>query len=407
MDARLKRTIFDRAPKTKPRGEKHMRIQTCLVFLSLALAALPAARADDSNPYNVTVTTLITTPLVIEGLTNDDSGNLYAPGRATTAGQPCPVWRVPIDTPVLTIVGQVPAPSATGTCSPSGLAFGPDGTPSTSSPPTATLFASGVPGTNGLAFDWNGNIWTGDGTTGVGRVWKITPQGVVSEVFRVPPMANEVNLVSGTGGVGRDVRSLPTGTITVTPTSRNAANTLASQPLVANGLAFDRRGNLYIADTARGALWRVRVRSDSTPILHTGCDKTFTDNTLCLDHVFVAHPILEGADGIVIDAAGNIWVDANERNAVGFVFTNREVVEVFRNLADPVTKLRNTGPFETPTSPVLFGHKFCTANSDGNRRDNSPSTAGEIGGTASTAPKGKISCIDQRISTQGLSLPIR
>jgi hypothetical protein len=42
--------------------------------------------------------------------------------------------------------------------------------------------------------------------------------------------------------VGRDVRSLPPGTITVTATSRNAANTLGSQPLVANGLAFGRPG---------------------------------------------------------------------------------------------------------------------------------------------------------------------
>ena len=68
---------------------------------------------------------------------------------------------------------------------------------------------------------------------------------------------------------------------------------------------------------------------------------------------------------------------------------------------------RNAGPLEFPTSPVLAGRTLCTTSSDGNRRDKSPSTAGEIGGTASTAPKGKISCIDQRISTPGFSLPIR
>jgi hypothetical protein len=78
---------------------------------------------------------------------------------------------------------------------------------------------------------------------------------------------------------------------------------------------------------------------------------------------------------------------------------------VFRNPADPTTKLRNAGPLETPTSPVVVGHKFCTANSDGNRRDNSPSTAGEIGGT--TTPKGKISCINERINIPGLPLPVR
>jgi sugar lactone lactonase YvrE len=387
--------------------------------LRLLLASFTLA-AGSAAAVTPTFSTLITTPLVIEGLTNDGSGNLYAPGRAVTAGEPCPVWRTPIDHPALTIVGLIPAPSPTGTCSPSGLAFGPDGNlyvtqtdriyrfvPSASgTPPTATLFAAGVPGTNGLAFDGAGNLWTGDGTTGLGRVWKITPQAVVTEVFRIQPMANEVNLVAGTGGVGRDVRSLPTGTITVTPTSRNAANLLGSQPLVANGLQFDRRGNLYVADTARGAIWKVRLRSDGTVASSMGCDTTFPANTLCLDNVMAAHPYLEGADGIVLDVAGDIWVSANERNAIVFVWSSSaSVVEVFRNPADAATQLRNVGPLESPTSPVLVGHKLCTANSDGNRRDNSPSTAGEIGGPGQ--PRGKISCLDQRATIPGASLPVR
>ena len=71
---------------------------------------------------------------------------------------------------------------------------------------------------------------------------------------------------------------------------------------------------------------------------------------------------------------------------------------------DAVTKLRNAGPLETPTSPVLAGRTFCTASSDGNRRDNSPSTDGEIGGAGQ--PKGKISCMDQRVAVPGMSLPV-
>jgi sugar lactone lactonase YvrE len=367
---------------------------------------------------DVTVSTLITTPLVIEGLTNDGDGNLYAPGRTPGAGLPCPVWKIPTTNPSLTIVGQIPAPSATGQCSPSGLAFGPDGrlyvtetdriyrfTPNAASPPTAELFASGVPGTNGLAFDWTGELWTGDGTTGLGRVWKISTTGTVTEMFRVPPLSNEVNLAAGTGGVGRDVRTLPPGTITVTATSRNAANTLGSQPLVANGVAFDRFGRLYVADTARGAIWKVRIRDDKSIASSMGCDTTFTANTLCLDNVYVQHPYLEGADGIAIDVAGRIWVDANERNAIVFIYEYGKVVEVYRNPVDAATKLRNLGPLETPASPVVAGHKFCTSNSDGNRRDNSPSNVGEIGGTGQ--PRGKISCIDQRINIQGMSLPLR
>ena len=381
--------------------------------LSTLFFAVPVFAEHDLAPH--AVSTLITTPLVIEGLTNDNDGHLYAPGRNAGNGVPCPVWRVPLENPTLTIVGLVPAPSATAQCSPSGLAFDRDGrlyvtqgsniyrfTPSASSPPAGDLFASNVPGTNGLAFDEDGNLWTGDGTTGQGRVWRITPQGSVTEMFRVPPMANEVASVN----VGRDVRTLPPGTITVTPTSRNAANTLGSQPLVANGLAFNRRGDLFIADTARGAIWRVRFRSDGSVASHVGCDTTLAPNTLCMSNVFVAHPLLEGADGLALDVSGNMWVSANERNALVFVgHAGRPVLDVFRNPVNAATSLRNNGPLESPASPVVAGHRLCTSNSDGNRRDNSPNTAGEIGGPGQ--PLGKISCLDQRLSVRGMSLPVR
>jgi sugar lactone lactonase YvrE len=310
------------------------------------------------------------------------------------------VFLVNIARPSLVLVGNVPAPGASGQCSPSGLAFDRFGRlyvtqtdaiysffPNLSSPPTGTLFASGVVGTNGVAFDRDGNLWTGDGTTGQGRVWKITPTGVVTEIFRVQPMSNEVNLVDGAGGVGRDVRSLPPGTITVTATSLNADNTLGSQPLVANGLQFTSRGDLLIGDTARGAIWRVQFR-DGQVVSRTGCDITFTTDTLCLDNIFVQHPYLEGINGFVLDDNDNIWADANERQAVIFV-GNGEVTEVFRNAPDPTTLLRNLGPLEYPTRPVLAGHILCTSNSDGDRRDNSPNTAGEI--TPGGPVLGKIS----------------
>ena len=394
--------------------KKHARV----LALSALLAVVPmAAHAQETN-LNLTFSTLVTTPLAIEGLTSDYAGNLYTAGRSTTNGEACPVWRIPMESPSLNVVGLIPAPSSTATCSPSGLQFGPDGMlyvtqtdriyrfrPATSgTPPTAEVFATGVPGTNGLAFDRSGNLWTGDGTTGLGRVWKISTNGTVAEMFRIPPMANEVSLASGIGGVGRDVRSLPPGTITVTPTSRNATNTLGSQPLVANGVQITRRGNILIVDTARGAVWGVYLK-DGGVDSRMGCDSTFTANTLCLDSVFVAHPAIEGADGFVLDEAGNMWIDANERNAVVFVSAWGDVIEVFRNPPDATTKLRNKGPLETPTSPVLVDHKLCTANSDGNRRDNSPNTEGEIGGPGQ--PKGKISCLDQRVNTPGMVLPLR
>ena len=49
--------------------------------------------------------------------------------------------------------------------------------PSVKNPPIATIFASGVPGADSIAFDKKGNLWTNDGLTGQGRVWKITGPG--------------------------------------------------------------------------------------------------------------------------------------------------------------------------------------------------------------------------------------
>jgi sugar lactone lactonase YvrE len=361
-----------------------------------------------------TFSTLITTPLVIEGLTSDNGGNLYAPGRATGAGLPCPVWRVNIAAPSLVLVGNVPAPSASGQCVTSGLAFDRFGKlyvtetdkiysffPNSSSPPTATLFASGVPGANGVAFDPGGNLWTTDGATGQGRVWKISPMGAVTEMFRVQPMSNEVNLVNGVGGVGRDVHALPPGAITVTPTSRNAANALGSVAIVANGLQFTSTGDLLVVDTARGAIWKVHLQNGKV-VSRMGCDTTFTANTLCLNNILVQHPSLEGIDGFVLDVEDNVWADANERQAVIFI-SNDQVKEVFRNAPDPATLLRNLGPLEFPTSPVLAGNTLCTSNSDTDRRDNSPSTGGEI--SPAGPARGKISCLNSKVQIRGATLP--
>jgi sugar lactone lactonase YvrE len=388
-------------------------------FASLLLLTLTLSPAWAANAPSPTFSTLITTPLPIEGMTGDNHGNLYVPERTPGAGNPCRVLRVNINNPALVLVGTIPAPSATGQCAPLGLAFDRAGKlyvtetdkiysffPNAGTPPVAGVFASGVPGTNGVAFDRDGNLWTGDGTTGQGRVWRIDASGTPTEMFRIQPMANEVNLdASGVGGVGRDVRTLPPGTITVTPTTRNALNNAGSQPLVANGLAFDHNGDLIVSDTARGALWKVNLDSHGNVRSRMGCDATFTANTLCLENILVAHPLLEGADGIALDQAGNIWVDANERNAVVLVTKNgKEVLEVFRNAPDATTKLRNAGPLEFNTSPVLSDHIFCTANSDVNRRDNSPNTAGEASPTGPA--QGKISCADQRLGIGGLPLPV-
>ena len=130
----------------------------------------------------------------------------------------------------------------------------------------------------------------------------------------------------------------------------------------------------------------------------------FTPDTLCLDALFVQHPALDGADGIALDRDGNVYVDPNERNAIVVVDRRGDVKELFRNPVVGVPGLRNAGPLEFPTSPVLAKRTLCTTSSDLNRRDNSPNTAGEA--APMTAVVGKVSCLDQRLDEKGLELPV-
>src|SRR5262245_35727117 len=176
------------------------------------------ARADDTASLRrpSSFTTLAITPLPIEGLTGDRAGNLYTAGRDVPPA-PCPIWKIDARGS-RTTVGLIP--NATG-CGPAGIAFDAAGdlyvadgagagtvwrfTPDQRQPETAVVFATGVPGTNGLAFDHNGNLWTGDGGTGQGRVWRIDPDGGTceaaaggftgcTEAFRIQPMRNGTDL---------------------------------------------------------------------------------------------------------------------------------------------------------------------------------------------------------------------
>jgi len=402
-----------------------MRTHTVLLAMLACIGTSITAADDQQFPDNPRFLTHAITALAIEGLTGDDHGNLYTTGRAALPDR-CPLWQIDPGGAILQ-VGSI-GNSAPG-CSPSGITRDREGsfyiadgnqggviwklTAANMNP--SSPFVTGVPGTNGVAFDRHGNLWTGDGTTGRGRVWRITPNGAVTEVFRIQPMRNSTALggtIAG-DGVGRQARTFPPGTstITVPPSATPTVVTPAGgQDLVANGLVFNHQGDLIVADTARGALWKVEFDAKGNVSSRMGCDTTFAPNTLCLDNVFVTHPLLEGTDGIALDRAGNIWNAANERNAIVVVTQDRRVIEVFRNppngaglrnSADGNGEVGNDHILEFPTSPFLNDDRFCVANSDGNRRDNSPNSAGEINSGGPVGARGKISCLEQPLNIPG------
>jgi hypothetical protein len=96
------------------------------------------------------------------------------------------------------------------------------------------------------------------------------------------------------------------------------------------------------------------------------------------------------------------WVGQNKDGKITEVFRNPPNAAGLRNSAD--TTAGNRHILEFPTSPFVTGRILCTANSDLDRRDNSPAAAGEVNGTTVF---GKVAYMDQPLAIPGLTLPVR
>jgi hypothetical protein len=398
-----------------------------LARLVLALLiGLASSSAWAQFPNNPTWTTVFVPPAPIEGLTGDNNGNFYVADRGS-GGANCAVWQIDTNTNTVQQVGLI-----TAACIPSGLAFdanndlfitSPAGiyklTPNAGSPTSGaalgSLYATGVPGANGVAFLGN-NLFVTDGTENQGRVWKIascaTPPCPAVEFFRIQPRRNVTTLggnvapnpdpnINRPDGVGSERYTVPRHTIA-------PVNNLDRQGIVANGIAFSDNGKtVFVSDTSRGAIWAAKLKNNGDLDSNTGCDVTFHANTLCMDSLYVAHPLLEGVDGIALLRDQTILASVNERNAIVAINKQKEVKDLFQNAADQTTLLRNgrtgdpSAPMEFPTSPFASDRKFCTSGADSPRRDNNPNT-GMGNGEGS-----KVICLDQDLKTKGLPLPVQ
>ena len=183
-------------------------------------------------------------------------------------------------------------------------------------PGRAETFATGTPGANGIVFDNQGNLYVSGGRAGR-SIGSGPGGGPAKAIAQIEP----------------HTRTLPDGTTT--------------QPIVENGLAFDSNGMLHVADTARGAIWKLAIGAGGNAGKPT---------------LLAQSPLFEGADGLAFDSSGKLWVAANERNAIVTVTPDGKVQEVAKN--------GSQGPLEFPSAIVFVGNTAYVSNLDFARRDN-------------------------------------
>lgn len=299
-----------------------MRRFAVLVGMALALAAgsvwaqAVVTVAADLDPASAT-------GIRPEGLVADRAGQyLYTSDLASRT-----LYRITVASGAVEALGQLPQPS-------SGMAFDKNGWLYLASGTTVLRipgdklapgafdgardvqgFAAGVAGANGLAFDGAGNLYVSGGATG--RIYAVSTSAVTR------------TLVSG------------------------LSSDRAEQRISANGLAFGPDGKLYSSNTGSGGIDRITVLPDG--------------GVGTIERVATS-PLLYGADGITFAANGDLYVAANERNAIVRVTPGGEVSDVASNT--------NAGPLEFPASPAFAGDALYASNFDVERGANAPAAPG-------------------------------
>jgi sugar lactone lactonase YvrE len=301
-------------------------------FVFLLASATQARTANisvlvDFDPNSAAQTVLV------ESIAVDAKDMLYACDRITGN-----VWRIDPKNPKLIVVGQVSERKTDGKkvrADVSGIIFNREGDLyltaggfkevlrirgnelNPQKPGKAQSFATATEGANGIAFDYKGNLYVSGGRNG--NIYRTGPEGGRAEIFA-----------------------------RIEPHRRILADGKTEQAITANGMIFDSSGTtLYVADTARGAVWKIAIDGGGK----------------AAQPALVAQSgLLEGADGPAFDPHGNLWIAANERNAVVAVTPDGRVSDIAKN--------DSKGPLEFPTSVVFIGNTAYVSNFDTPRRDN-------------------------------------
>jgi sugar lactone lactonase YvrE len=144
----------------------------------------------------------------------------------------------------------------------------------------SALQVAGGPGLwNGLAFDRRGNLYVSD--SGGGAIWRLNNGGAFT-------MWSGSSLLKGTTAAG------PCGLVHPAVPSFG--------PLGANGIAFNKHGDMLVANTDFGEIIRIPVNRDGT----AGAASVFSGPDCSL----------WGADGVAMDNADNLFVAANSKGQI-------------------------------------------------------------------------------------------
>ncbi len=178
-----------------------------------------------------------------------------------------------------------------------------------------TVLASGFANTNAFERDGNGTLYVSDSFRGA--VYTVNPTTGATALW----IQDEALRSHGFPGFG------------------------------ANGLAFDAtRSNLYIANTGDDRIFRAAVNPNGS----AGALSIFADGAT----INAAHHTtgaLDGADGIVFDASGRLWICANQANEVQILSpSGKSLVKRFSGTGNNAMNF--------PASPVFVGHAMFVAN---------------------------------------------
>ena len=221
-----------------------------------------------------------------EGIAIDPTGNLYATSFAFA-----PVANICVESPFGQIIDVIPVPAGkAGIASLLGALFEPsqglyvvdfaNGAPTNGRllrinvvTHDVTVLATGFSAPNAIAQDRHRNLYVSDSF--LGAVFKVAPDGSSNAVWVQDP-----RLAPQPGG---------------------------SPPFGANGVAFDRNQRfLYVASTSDSKIYRIPVEDDGS----AGAMELFASGA-AIDASQQTTEALHGADGIMFDVRGNLYVCAN------------------------------------------------------------------------------------------------